>query len=65
MKYGYKIFRLQTVLEENGKVLKILKYLGQNYTRRIWAVNDSWFELPEDSNKKEIIVKGIDKTAVG
>ena len=35
MKFGYNIFAMKNVAEEDGKVLKIIKFLGETNVRKI------------------------------
>ncbi len=65
MKFGYKIFRMQPVAEEGGKVLKILKFLGDSSVRRIKCVEGCIVSVSEETTKKEIYVKGCDPAAIG
>ena len=65
MKFGYKIFRMQPVAEDGGKMLKIVKLLGDSYIRRIKAVEGCTISVSTDTTKKEIYVSGCDPAAVG
>ena len=65
MKYGYKIFAMKAVAEEEGKTLKIIKFLGDNYVRKIRAVDGVRVSVSQETTKKEIYVDGIDVNAVG
>ena len=65
MKFGYKIFQMKYVLEENGKVLKIIKFLGDSYVRKIRALDGVKISMSEDFKKKEIEITGLDVNLVG
>ena len=65
MKYGYNIKPMQPIAVEGGKVLQILNYLGDKYTRKIACVGDTRVAHKEGDPKKEIVITGIDKEAVG
>ena len=65
MKFGYKIFRMQPVAENNGKDLKILKFLGDSCVRKIKAVEGCKISVSNDTTKKEIYVEGCDPAAIG
>jgi len=65
MKFGYKIFAMKNVASEDGKELKIIKFLGDNYVRRIKAVDGCTISVNQDPTCKEIYVDGIDPNAVG
>ncbi len=65
MKFGYKIFRMQPVAENEGKSLKITKFLGDSYVRRIKAVEGCKISVSTDVTKKEIYVSGCDPAAIG
>ena len=65
MKFGYKIFRMQPVAENEGTELKIIKFLGDSYVRRIKAVEGCTISVSQETTKKEIYVKGCDPAAIG
>ena len=65
MKYGYKFFAMKVKLLENGKVLQIEKFAGDNYVRKIRVAEGVTLKLSEDEKKKEILVCGVDVDAVG
>ena len=65
MKFGYKIFRMQPVAENDGKTLKIIKFLGDSYVRRIKAIEGCKISVSTETTKKEIYVEGCDPAAVG
>ncbi len=65
MKFGYKIFRMQPVAEKGGKELKIIKFLGDSYTRRIQCVEGVTVSVSTEATKKEIYVEGCDPAAIG
>ena len=65
MKFGYKFFTMQCVAENEGKSIKIIKFLGDKYTRRIDAVDGCKISVSQEVTKKEIYVDGIDPNAVG
>ena len=65
MKYGYKILPMQPVVEDNGKTLKVINFLGDKYIRTIRALDGVTISTSEENNKKEIEVFGIDPNSVG
>ena len=65
LKFGYKIFRMQPVAMDGGKSIKIVKFLGDAYVRRIKAVEGCKISVSTETTKKEIYVEGCDPAAIG
>ena len=65
LKYGYNIKPMQPSAINNGKGIQIVNYLGDKYTRKINCVGDSIITTKEGDPKKEIIITGNNKEAVG
>lgn len=65
MKYGYNILPMQPVAIDGGKTLQVVNYLGQKYVRKIKCCDGVTVETNDSDTKKEIIVSGIDPSAVG
>ncbi len=65
MKYGYKILSMECVAVEEGKVLKVINYLGKNQPFKIRALDGVTIKIGDDETKKEIEINGIDPEAVG